>query len=121
MLQIINFDSLDTTNNSITQDDKTYIEYLCKQSNLILHRIFKSHPHIIKDSCFVFADRTKSFFGINTESWHCISITPATLFNIDKHYRTIICDLIIFNINDVITQYKLTGKSIYGISLPPSV
>jgi hypothetical protein len=111
MLQVINYDDNSITN---TQNEIDYIHSLCKETNKVLSKICKDHPDIIKNSAFVFSDRSLSNFGINTEAWHCISITPAAILNIPKQYRNVIFNLIISNVKEVISQYNLVNNVIYG-------
>jgi hypothetical protein len=109
MFEIVNFEDDSITN---TQDETEYINSLCKETNKVLHKVCKSYPDIIRNSPFVFADRSMSTFGINTEAWHCITISSNSILSLELNVRAIICELIISNIYYLIDKFEKVDKVI---------
>lgn len=93
--------------------ENDYVKNLCKQTCKILDELIKIDSNIIKNSCFVYVGINKGNYGINTESWHCITINYNSLISIDPPIRKIICDLIIDNIKFLITEFNYTLPSLY--------
>lgn len=96
----------------IANKEPVYITSLCKQTCEILNKVIKTHPHLVKRSCFVYVGANKSNYGINTEGWHCITITPDNILSLEENVRDIICKLIISNIQDLINSVNSDSKTL---------